>query len=755
MINTNDNTLTNLSSPLRQIEAKVERYCSTTSTKSSVNGNVSIQEKSTSDIKVTTAAGATVLRYGKNILSTKGATDRYGVPITTTDNGVIWDSAINYYFWIPVNIPAGVGIDVSWEAGEEISNWNYQVKFDDGTNYSYTTSGGLWHIPKKNITHIGMRKADTSSTATEPIEIKNIMVELVDIDTSTVQLAAETNFYTAYKGFEPTEFEPYVEPEVIVADANGIAEGFTHLPHMSFFTSTGDNLEVEYNCGEIELQETYTHEDFIKDITIEREGEMGKFFGFGIGQKLSLTLSDKYRELDYKTDTSYRVSFKADAEYVNPHPHFYINPSETSRDENTNDLNIVAYDALFAATAYKVSDLGLTSYTIRQFAEASAAKLGLSLEIQGVEDTSCFDTDYPTGANFDGSESLRQALNAVAEATQTIYFVSGSALTFKRLDKNGQAQLIIPNTNYFELTSGETMTLDAICHATELGDNVYSGSAEDTTQYVRNNPFWDLREDIGDLVDAALAAAGGTAITQFTCSWRGNFLLELGDKIAIAAKDGSLINSFLLKDTVVYTGGLKQESSWSYEENKSEDAKNPSTLGEALKQTYAKVDKVNQKIEMVASEVNTNSEMISALQISTDSITTSVSKMEKDVEENRENISTLGTTLEQTAQDLKVTIKEDTINTINEEGINKVTTETGFTFNKDGLTVSRSTSDLTTTITENGMTVKKEDVDVLIANDNGVDARNLHATTYLFVGKNSRFEDYDNGTRTGCFWIGK
>lgn len=45
---------------------------------------------------------------------------------------------------------------------------------------------------------------------------------------------------------------------------------------------------------------------------------------------------------------------------------------------------------------------------------------------------------------------------------------------------------------------------------------------------------------------------------------------------------------------------------------------------------------------------------------------------------------------------------------------------------------------------------------VLTANKDGVDARNLSATTYLIVGGRSRFENYNNdkGSRTGCFWIG-
>ena len=86
--------------------------------------------------------------------------------------------------------------------------------------------------------------------------------------------------------------------------------------------------------------------------------------------------------------------------------------------------------------------------------------------------------------------------------------------------------------------------------------------------------------------------------------------------------------------------------------------------------------------------------------------------------------------------------------------MNKVTTTTGFTFNQDGLTISKSNVDITTDISEDGMRVSKAGQVVLTADNNGVEALNLHATTYLIIGENSRFEDYDNGSRTGCFWIG-
>jgi hypothetical protein len=46
-----------------------------------------------------------------------------------------------------------------------------------------------------------------------------------------------------------------------------------------------------------------------------------------------------------------------------------------------------------------------------------------------------------------------------------------------------------------------------------------------------------------------------------------------------------------------------------------------------------------------------------------------------------------------------------------------------------------------------------EDNKLLTANKEGVVAKDLHATTYLIIGKNSRFEDFGSD-RTACFWIG-
>ena len=95
------------------------------------------------------------------------------------------------------------------------------------------------------------------------------------------------------------------------------------------------------------------------------------------------------------------------------------------------------------------------------------------------------------------------------------------------------------------------------------------------------------------------------------------------------------------------------------------------------------------------------------------------------------------------------------VQSIKDAGADKVITTTG-TFDEAGLTIDKSDSVTKTQITPDGMTVYAKDNDdavMLEATSAGVEAKDLHATTFLKVGGRSRFENYGND-RTGCFWIG-
>ena len=346
------------------------------------------------------------------------------------------------------------------------------------------------------------------------------------------------------------------------------------------------------------LAATYTESDKIINFDIQRVGEDGKFFGFGICHRLNLHLIDVQRQLNITTANSIKMSIGVGADYVG-FPTF--NVSEVHRDEKTNELSITAYDALYPASEKTVNQLTLTKpYTIKDFCDAIGILLGVS-----VSGHTGFTLSYENGANFDGDETIREALDDVAEATQTIYYLdANNTLVFKKLDKDGSAVTSIDKAKYITLKSGIGHRLQTICSATELGDNVSeSTTLVGSTQYVRDNAFWELREDIATLVHNALTAIGNISIDVFDCTWRGNPALEVGDKITLITKDNKTICSYLLNDTIKYDGSLSEQTMWKYDVNNQETESNPTTLGDVLNKTKATVDKVSRQITLLATDV--------------------------------------------------------------------------------------------------------------------------------------------------------
>lgn len=529
-----------------------------------------------------------------------------------------------------------------------------------------------------------------------------------------------------------------------------------------------DNLHspVRQVVGKVELYdgstlaETFTHDGVLKSLEVERVGEQA-FFGFGVCHKLTVKITDITRQKIIPNDRG----LKAYLEDIAPYPVCYV--TETQRDENTGDLTITAYDRIYKASSYHVSQLVMTveeeqvqGYDIRTFATACAGLIGadgILIENVGEQET-CFDTYYSLGANFEGSETIREALDAIAEVTQTIYFLNAdNKLVFKRLSALDDAVYTIDKSMYFTLKSGVERKVSALYHVTELGDNLSASTGEEgTIVYIRDNPFWDMYEDTATLLDNALTAVTGLSITHFNCSWRGNFLLELGDKIGLITKDNEVIYSYVLNDTLTYSGALSEVTQWEYTDNETETAETPTGVGEILKKTYAKVDKVNREIQLVASESSANKEAIGSIQVNINNISSTVKQVETYVDDAIDGVNSqleeLSTRIDQNFESVKIEISKE----LTDEGISTVKTKTGYTFDENGMRVEKSDSELSTVISDNGMTVSHRNTEMLIANKDGVKAANLHANTYLIIGQYSRFEDHEKSgePRTGCFWIG-
>ena len=515
------------------------------------------------------------------------------------------------------------------------------------------------------------------------------------------------------------------------------------------------------------LLDTFLPTDKLQEITIARVGEKGKFFGFGVCQQATVKVIDKANDLIFLKGENLKTSFRANSgsAYARVCPSFYI--KDAVRDEKTSVYTITAYDALDSAVGHVFSELGMEApYTLINVIDAVKSILGLS----GISYPTGFDISYENGANMSGDETLRAILNSVAEVTQTIYYVDQrDYLVFKRLEKTGDPVLTISKNDYFELTTALPVTISKIMSVTELGDNVDAGDDTGVIQYVRDNPFWNARTDLQTLLPTAVDRISGLTIVPYNLKWRGNFLTELCDKIKVEDKYGNLVTTYILDDSFTYKGGFSQTSDWEYKpDSERATSSNPVTVGEKINQTFARVDKINRTVTLHASEIDDAKSSISELQVSTQGISSSVSTIvntQTDLsgtivdiqnslsEQNESNAKQFDTLTEKVEATMTSADVQLAISTELAKGTDKVTTSTGFTFNDKGLTISKSDSEMRTNIDEDGMSIFKGSQEVLTANNTGVDAQNLHATTYLIIGTNSRFEDYGSD-RTGCFWIG-
>ena len=126
-------------------------------------------------------------------------------------------------------------------------------------------------------------------------------------------------------------------------------------------------------------------------------------------------------------------------------------------------------------------------------------------------------------------------------------------------------------------------------------------------------------------------------------------------------------------------------------------------------------------------------------------------KVDSVASELRNEITETATELARDTESVRITVQQ-----ITDNGIDRVVTKTGYKFDHEGLKVSKAGEAMSNVIDNTGMYVKRSGENILVANNSGVDAVNLHAKTYLIVGEGngrSRFEDYQTN-RTGCFWIG-
>lgn len=141
--------------------------------------------------------------------------------------------------------------------------------------------------------------------------------------------------------------------------------------------------------------------------------------------------------------------------------------------------------------------------------------------------------------------------------------------------------------------------------------------------------------------------------------------------------------------------------------------------------------------------LNDLSDQYASIESNVEGISSTVSKQGTDINGVKGEISTL----KQTANNFSLEIQG-----IIDNGVDKVTTKTGYTFNEDGLKITKSGQEMENLLDNTGMYVTRSGETILQANNAGVIATDVTVRNYLIVGTHARFEDYGS-ERTACFYI--
>ena len=153
-------------------------------------------------------------------------------------------------------------------------------------------------------------------------------------------------------------------------------------------------------------------------------------------------------------------------------------------------------------------------------------------------------------------------------------------------------------------------------------------------------------------------------------------------------------------------------------------------------------------------QINTQEVRISNLEVNADAISATVQRVQTDT---KESLDSVNQSISELSEKVSLTLTPEQVDIVIDQklaqGVETVRTSTGFTFDEEGLTVSKTGSEMTTQVTEDGMTVSRSGSEVLVANNQGVQATNLNANTFLIIAGKARFEEY-GADRIGCFWIG-
>ena len=313
------------------------------------------------------------------------------------------------------------------------------------------------------------------------------------------------------------------------------------------------------------------------------------------------------------------------------------------------------------------------------------------------------------------SVSGSKVISAICELNGVFGHINREGIfVYVSLKKPSEEGIIASDVEYdtyqsCEFEDFETKAIDKVQIRQEEGDIGYIYGTGDNCYIMQDNflVYGKSTEDLATIAETLYNCITGITYRPFTATTQGNPCVEVGDRITVNTRLET-VNSYVFKRN--FKGIMSLMDSFE-------------TKG---------IEVYTEKVNSVQSDIKQLKGKANVLKRTVEETVSRVTNMEKGYTE-----------IQQTADSIKVSVSQT------QEDVNQMS----YDFTSEKLVIEKEGAETKTEISENGMSVKSSsDEEMLVANAQGVDATNLHAKTYLIVGTNSRFEDFEGGT--GCFWIG-
>lgn len=336
------------------------------------------------------------------------------------------------------------------------------------------------------------------------------------------------------------------------------------------------------------------------------------------------------------------------------------------------------------------------------------------------------------GEKYDLSVTFRDVLDDIAEIAGGMIGFVGDKLQIIYPTSCGE---VITEDNLKSLKIGKLYgpINSVVLSRTPQEDNIYEQDTDSISTYgitevkIENNPIIDSHRE--DFMRGICDALFGLTFETYELESFGIGYIGFGDLFTIQTMDGKEHQAIMLCDDLEITQGVTESCSAEEPEVTTTDYSAASKTDKVLNKTIMRVDKQAGEISALVTKTST-------IESAMDGVKETVTKMAELI-------------MDEDSVDIKISKAV--------EGIDSVTTTTGYTFDENGLNIQKSGEEMHNTLDNKGMYVRRGVEEILVADNNGVNAINLTARKYLIVGDNARFEDYNDGTgssRTACFYIG-